>query len=69
MLSSGQFKIGIPTHKAVIEKSPLCLEDTDVIKPSSSPWPSPTVLEPKKDGTTRVCTEDGRLNSITKKDI
>ena len=34
-----------------------------VVSPSVSPWASPIVLVPKKDGTTR------RLNAITKKDV
>ena len=45
------------------------LERKGVVSPSVSPWASPIVLVPKKDGTTRFCVDFRRLNAITKKDV
>ena len=39
-----------------------------LIRSSTSPWSSPIVLAPKKDGNYRFCVDFRRVNSVTKKD-
>jgi hypothetical protein len=39
-----------------------------IIQPSTSPWNSPIVVVPKKDGTVRFCIDFRALNKITQRD-
>ena len=54
--------------KEIIDKEIDKLLAGNIITPSTSPWVSPILLIPKKDGTIRVCVDYRRVNSVTKKD-
>ncbi len=44
------------------------IKDMGVIEPSTSPWSSPTVLVPKKDGSLRICLDFWKLNVVSRFD-
>ena len=54
---------------AKVEEMVEEIEEQGVVQPSASPWTSPVVLVAKKDGSTRLCVDYRRLNSVTRKDV
>ena len=52
-------------ENAEIKKQIQELLDKGVIMPRTSPWRSPIILVPKKDGTWRMCVYFRALNKIT----
>ena len=44
------------------------MQEKNIIAPSKSPWASPIVLVPKKDGSLRFCVDYRKVNEITHKD-
>ncbi len=44
------------------------IKDMGVIEPSTSPWSSPTVLVPKKNGSLRICLDFRKLNVVSRFD-
>ena len=55
------------TQRAVIEKHINDMLAAKIINLSSSPWASPLVTVPKKDGTTRMSVDFRNLNNISVK--
>jgi deoxyuridine 5'-triphosphate nucleotidohydrolase len=61
-----------PHHKAWVQEEIHRLMSNGIVRKSKSPWASPIVIIPKKDGkggfTPRMCVDYRKLNEITVKD-
>ena len=53
-------------NRPVVDKAIDDMLAADIIRPSSSPWRSPIVIVPKKDGSKRFCVDFRKLNAVTK---
>ena len=58
------YRIPFAKHEFAEKKIKL-MAQKKLIEPSKSPWCSPAVLVPKRDGSTRFCIDYRRLNAIT----
>lgn len=59
----------LSVHKrALLDAALQEMLDTGAVQQSQSPWASPVVLAPKKDGSVRLCVDYRRLNAVTVRD-
>ena len=56
------------SQREQVQKEIMGMLEAGVIRPSKSPWASPMVLVPKKDGGVRLCVDYRRLNQVAKFD-
>ena len=56
-----------PTKLDALNKEVDRMLELGVIEPAISPWNSPVLMIPKKDGTYRFCLDSRKLNEVTKK--
>ena len=52
-------------YRSELERQIQEMLDANVIRRSNSPWMSPVILVPKKDGSIRLCVDFRKLNAVT----
>ena len=57
-----------PLKQKYLQDEVKYLLENDLIEPSQSNYSSPCILVPKSNGTYRMCTDYGKVNSVTKTD-
>ena len=57
-----------PLQREAVGKLLDEMKNKNIVSPSSSPWASPIVLVPKKDGSIRLCVDYRKVNEVTRKD-
>ena len=66
-IAISRYRLGKPREE-LIEQEVQKLLKNQIIQKSSSPWCSPVVIAPKKDGTKRLCIDFRKINEVTIKD-
>ena len=57
-----------PVRRQIIDEQINEMSEQGIISPSKSPWASPVILAPKKDGSLRFCVDYRKVNSMTIRD-
>ena len=66
-IRSAPHRVPKPREEAYYAEIDYMLK-SNLIRPSKSPWASPTVVVPKSDGSIRFCVDYRKLNRVTKMD-
>lgn len=61
------YRMSPEKQRILVEQLDDMIRD-DVVEPCESPWSSPVLLTPKKNGELRFCLDSRKLNALTKKD-
>ena len=56
-----------PAYEKWVKEEIQQLLNAGIIRKSTSPWASPIILVPKKDGVPRMCVDYRKLNAVTRK--
>lgn len=61
------YRMSPEKQRILVDQLDEMLKD-DVVEPCESPWSSPVLLTPKKNGELRFCLDSRKLNAVTRKD-